>query len=130
MSLSVSQKLGADSQRERKTVTSQYGKIVAFYRTPSRNGGLAKGNGQSQDETKHADWKTLRDVKLQYKDDDMNIKPIKNDDDLASAVIRMRSLRGAEPNTPAGDEMEILAVLVEAYEKKRHDIAPPAPIRV
>ena len=58
----------------------------------------------------------------------MNIKPIKNDDDLAAAVFRMRSLRGAQPNTPAGDEMEILAALVEAYEEKHHDIAPPDPI--
>lgn len=58
----------------------------------------------------------------------MNIKPIKNDDDLAAAVFRMRGLRGAQPNTPAGDEMEILAALVEAYEGKHHDITPPDPI--
>ena len=58
----------------------------------------------------------------------MNIKPIKNDDNLAEAVLRMRSLRGAQPNTPEGDEIEILAALVEAYEEKHHDIAPPDPI--
>lgn len=58
----------------------------------------------------------------------MNIKPIRNDDDLVSAVAHMRALRGAQPNTPAGDEMEILAALVEAYEEKYHDIAPPDPI--
>lgn len=58
----------------------------------------------------------------------MNIKPIKNDDDLTSAVLRMRSLRGAQPNTPEGDEIEILAALVEAYEEKHHDIEAPDPI--
>ncbi|WOD09201.1 DNA-binding protein [Marinomonas sp. GJ51-6] len=58
----------------------------------------------------------------------MNIKPIKNDDDLASAVLRMRSLRSAQPNTPEGDEIEILAALVEAYEEKHHDIEAPDPI--
>lgn len=58
----------------------------------------------------------------------MNIKPIKNDDDLASAVLRMRSLRGAQPNTHEGDEIEILAALVEAYEEKHHDIEAPDPI--
>lgn len=58
----------------------------------------------------------------------MNIKPIKNDDDLDAAVLRMRSLRGAKPNTPEGDEMEILAALAEAYEEKHHAIDPPDPI--
>lgn len=58
----------------------------------------------------------------------MNIKPIKNDDDLTSAVLRMRSLRGAQTNTPEGDEIEVLAALVEAYEAKHHDIEVPDPI--
>jgi HTH-type transcriptional regulator / antitoxin HigA len=58
----------------------------------------------------------------------MNIKPIKNDDDLTSAVRRMRSLRGVQPNTPEGDEIEILATLVEAYEEKYHAIEAPDPI--
>ncbi|WP_219702360.1 helix-turn-helix domain-containing protein [Marinomonas lutimaris] len=58
----------------------------------------------------------------------MNIKPIKNDDDLASAVLRMRSLRGAEPGSPEGDEMEILAALAQAYEEKHHTIEAPDPI--
>ncbi|WP_063332816.1 hypothetical protein [Marinomonas sp. TW1] len=58
----------------------------------------------------------------------MNIKPIKNDDDLTSAVLRMRSLRGAQPNTPEGDEIEVLAALVEAYEEKHHNIEAPDPI--
>lgn len=58
----------------------------------------------------------------------MNIKPIKNDEDLTEAVMRLRSLRGAQPNTPEGDEIERLATLVEAYEEKHHDIAPPDPI--
>lgn len=58
----------------------------------------------------------------------MNIKPIKNDDDLAEAVLRMRQLRGAKPNTPEGDEIEILAALVETYEEKHYDIEAPDPI--
>ena len=58
----------------------------------------------------------------------MNIKPIKNDDVLTSAVLRMRSLRGAQPNPPEGDEIEILAALVEAYEEKHHAIEAPDPI--
>lgn len=58
----------------------------------------------------------------------MNIQPIKNDDDLNAAVLRMRHLRGAKTNTPEGDEMEILAALTEAYEERNHSISPPDPI--
>lgn len=58
----------------------------------------------------------------------MNIKSIKNDDNLAEAVLRMRSLHGAQLNTPEGDEIEMLAALVEAYEEKHHDIEAPDPI--
>ncbi|SHE93173.1 HTH-type transcriptional regulator / antitoxin HigA [Marinomonas polaris DSM 16579] len=52
---------------------------------------------------------------------------IKNDDELDAVVLRMRSLRGAKPNTPEGDEMENLAALAEAYEEKYHTIDPPTP---
>ena len=58
----------------------------------------------------------------------MNIKPIKNDDDLNATVLRMRNLRGAKTNTPEGDEMEVLAALTAAYEEKHHAISPPDPI--
>ena len=31
-------------------------------------------------------------------------------------------------NTPEGDELEIIVTLVEAYEKKHFNIAPPDPV--
>jgi HTH-type transcriptional regulator/antitoxin HigA len=37
-------------------------------------------------------------------------------------------LWGAEPDTPKGDRLEILMILVEAYETKHHSINPPDPI--
>ncbi len=60
--------------------------------------------------------------------DYMNINPIKNDDDLDTVVLRMRQLRDAKPDTPEGDELEVLAILTEAYEKKHHSIEAPDPI--
>ena len=35
---------------------------------------------------------------------------------------------GAEENTPEGDKLDILLVLVESYEEKHYSIAPPDPV--
>jgi HTH-type transcriptional regulator/antitoxin HigA len=58
----------------------------------------------------------------------MNIKPIRNDDDLAAALGRMEQLWGAETNTPEGDELEVLALLIEKYEDEHHPMPPSDPI--
>ena len=46
----------------------------------------------------------------------MNIKPIHNQEDLATALARLEQLWGAEAGSPEGDELEILALLIEKYE--------------
>jgi HTH-type transcriptional regulator/antitoxin HigA len=58
----------------------------------------------------------------------MNIKPIRNDDDLAAALGRMEQLWGAEANTPQGDELEVLALLIEKYEDEHYPMPPSDPI--
>ncbi len=58
----------------------------------------------------------------------MNIKPIRNDDDLRAAFARLESIFQAEEGTPEGDEMEILATLIEAYENKHYPIGPADPV--
>lgn len=35
---------------------------------------------------------------------------------------------GAEQDTPAGDKLDVLIALVEAYEERHHPIEPPDPI--
>jgi HTH-type transcriptional regulator/antitoxin HigA len=35
---------------------------------------------------------------------------------------------GAQPDTPEGDELEVLTMLVEAYEQAHHPVPPPDPI--
>jgi len=56
--------------------------------------------------------------------------PIRNDDDLDRAFARIDELWGAEPGSPEGDELEVLAILIEAYEKEHHPFPPRDPIEV
>ncbi len=58
----------------------------------------------------------------------MNIKPIRNDEDLQWAFQQLELVFQARENTPEADEMEIWVTLIEAYENKHYAIAPPDPI--
>ena len=58
----------------------------------------------------------------------MNIKPIKTDKDYKAALARIEALWDAEINTSKGDELSILAILVENYESEKFKVLPPDPI--
>ena len=58
----------------------------------------------------------------------MHVKPIKSEADYDAALVMIDGLMGAAPDTPAGDELEVLVTLVEAYETARWPIAAPEPI--
>ncbi|MNZ29095.1 hypothetical protein D3C78_463400 [compost metagenome] len=58
----------------------------------------------------------------------MNIKPIRNDDDLKAAFLRLESIYQAQAGTPDADEMEVLVTLIEVYENKHYPIQPADPI--
>jgi HTH-type transcriptional regulator/antitoxin HigA len=58
----------------------------------------------------------------------MNIKPIKTKKDYEAALKKIENLFDAKPDTADGDLLEILITLVEAYEQKHFNIAPPDPI--
>lgn len=58
----------------------------------------------------------------------MNIKPIKSEMDYKEALARIEALWDAEPNTKKGDELSVLAILVENYESEQYRILPPDPI--
>ena len=58
----------------------------------------------------------------------MNIKPIKNLKDYKKSIQRVEVLWNAKKDTKAGDEFEILSILIEAYEIKHYLILPPNPI--
>ena len=57
----------------------------------------------------------------------MNIKPIKNLKDYSQALKRIDKLWEAKKNTVAGDELDVLATLVENYEAKHYPMLPPEP---
>lgn len=58
----------------------------------------------------------------------MNIKPIKTENDYNKALKRIEEIWDAKINTKEGDELEILAILVEAYEEKHYPISEPDPV--
>lgn len=58
----------------------------------------------------------------------MTITPIKTTRDYDRTLRRIEQLMDAKPGTKAGDELDVLTTLVEAYEAKHHAVYPPDPI--
>lgn len=58
----------------------------------------------------------------------MEIHPVHTERDYEAALQRIDALMDAEPGTPEGDELDVLATLVEVYEARRHPINPSDPI--
>jgi len=58
----------------------------------------------------------------------MEIKPIKTEADYNKALKEIEELMDAKADTPEGDMLDVLATLVEHYEKKHYPIGPPDPI--
>ena len=58
----------------------------------------------------------------------MNVQPVKNEESYELALARVDALMNAEPDTPEGDELDILVTLIEAYEEKNYPINAPDPI--
>jgi HTH-type transcriptional regulator/antitoxin HigA len=58
----------------------------------------------------------------------MSVRPIKTDADHAAALRQIEKLWGAETGTLRGDRLDVLIVLVEAYERERFPVDVPDPI--
>ena len=58
----------------------------------------------------------------------MHIKPIHTNAAYEQALKRIEELWGATPDTPQGEELDVLTTLVEAYETQRYPMLPPDPI--
>jgi HTH-type transcriptional regulator/antitoxin HigA len=56
------------------------------------------------------------------------IKAIRNDADYEAALARIDALMDAEPDTPEGDELDVLTDLVEHYEEKTVPMGFPSPV--
>jgi len=58
----------------------------------------------------------------------MQIKPLKTESDYREALARMEEIFAAEPGTPEGDELELLGILLDHYEKARVPVDFPDPV--
>ena len=58
----------------------------------------------------------------------MNIKPIKNDDDLRIAFKRLELIFQAHEGTLEANEMDALVTLIETYEHKHYPIRATNPM--
>ncbi len=58
----------------------------------------------------------------------MKIKPIKTQEDYEAVMKRVEAIFYAKPDTPQGDELEVLITLVSAYEDEHYKIDTPDPI--
>jgi len=47
----------------------------------------------------------------------MTLRPIKTRKDYQNALIRLEEIFDAKPNSSDGDELEILGILIDNYEK-------------
>ena len=55
-------------------------------------------------------------------------KVIKTEAQYEATLARVEKIFDAKPDTPMGDELELLLLLVESYEEKKFPIGPPDPI--
>ena len=58
----------------------------------------------------------------------MNIQPIKTELDYEKALERLEKIFDAKKETKEGDELEILSILIEKFEKEKYPIEMPDPI--
>jgi HTH-type transcriptional regulator / antitoxin HigA len=58
----------------------------------------------------------------------MNIKLLKTEEDYQQALERLSDLFDAKIGTSESDEADVLAMLVDEYEKKHYPIESPDPI--
>ncbi len=57
-------------------------------------------------------------------------KIIKNEVEYEAALSRVEEIMDAVPNTPEGEELELLALLIENYEENNFPLPNPDPIDV
>ena len=57
-----------------------------------------------------------------------HVKSIKTKADYERTLRIIDDIWNAKPNTPEGNLLEVLSILVEVYENEHYPIAPPSPI--
>ena len=57
-----------------------------------------------------------------------DIRPIRTLEDHDRAMAEVERLWGSPDGTPDGDRLEVLAELIQAFEKRHYKRGPPDPI--
>lgn len=60
----------------------------------------------------------------------MAIRPIRSTLDLREAMEQIDRLWGAPDGSPEGDELDVLATLVDAYERDHFPVQPSTPLEM
>jgi HTH-type transcriptional regulator/antitoxin HigA len=58
----------------------------------------------------------------------MRVRPIRTEEDYENALLKIEQLWGAKAGTAEGDLLDVLATLVETYEREHFPIDLPDPI--
>ncbi|MDR0229997.1 MAG: hypothetical protein LBI72_13200 [Flavobacteriaceae bacterium] len=58
----------------------------------------------------------------------MKLRPIRTEEDYHMAMVRLQLLQDAEPGTDAANELDILNILIEQYERDNAPMGMPDPI--
>jgi HTH-type transcriptional regulator/antitoxin HigA len=56
------------------------------------------------------------------------LRPVRTEADYQAALSEIDDLIDADPGTESGDRLEVLSLLVEAYEQENYPIGPPDPV--
>src|SRR5437868_490761 len=95
----------AAASATRSIVISMKGKV------PSRSGCISSEMKSSP--------RQISATRKRFRNRTMDIKPIRTKADHRAALKEIERLMSARPGTPEGDRLDVLATLVEAWEKKR-----------
>lgn len=60
----------------------------------------------------------------------MDVRPIRTDADLRAAIAEVERLWGAPEGSPDGDKLDVLATLVDAYEREHFPVQPSTPLEM
>ncbi len=58
----------------------------------------------------------------------MDVRPIRTEADYRQSLAEITTLMNAEAGSPAGDRLDVLATLVEAYETAHMPVEAPDPV--
>ena len=58
----------------------------------------------------------------------MDIRPVRTEEDYRATLEEIESLMAAEAGTPAGERLDVLVTLVEAYERQHFPLDLPDPV--